>query len=111
MAGLGAGYAALALRDFIKVDMINPYPPRNYWTSLSLIINTPPGEVQPTHCIVLKGLLVLSIPSFIKFYGQAAVVALRKALVEFPAQAPKTPARDSLMLMQETTVRELRLAL
>lgn len=110
-AGLAAGYAGLSLRDFSKASYDNPYPPRNYWRTFSLIVNIPPQEVQPIHFITLRSLIIVQIPTFIRFYGQAAVIALRKALVELPAQAPQTPERDAIILMHETTLKDLRLVL
>ncbi|KAL1306640.1 hypothetical protein AAFC00_005316 [Neodothiora populina] len=111
MTGLGAGYGALALRDFSKSKNDNPYPPSNYWKSLSYIVNTPPTEAQPTHFYVLKALIDGYIPRFVGFYGQAGLVALRKALVDFPAQAPRNPARDAVLVMPETFKRDLKLTL
>ncbi|KAF1356742.1 hypothetical protein BDV97DRAFT_342547 [Delphinella strobiligena] len=111
MMGLGAGYAALSLRDFSKSRMQNPYPPVNYWKTMSYIVNTPASEIQPTHFIVLKALIDGHIHRFVGFYGQAALVALRKALVEFPAQAQKGPARDSVMVMPETIRKDMMLTL
>lgn len=111
MSGLGAGYAALSLRDFSRAKNANPYPPANYWKSLSYIINTPGAETQPTHFLVLKGLLEGYIAKFVQFYGQAAVVALRKALVDFPTQAAKSPARDTVAVMRDAVRREFGLVL
>ncbi|GAB7350842.1 hypothetical protein MBLNU459_g1373t2 [Dothideomycetes sp. NU459] len=111
MTGLAAGYASLTLRDFGKSSNVNPYPPRNYWKALSYIVNTPPSEAQPTHFVVLKALVEESIPRFIQFYGQAGLVALRKALVDFPAQAPDGPARNAVMVMPQTIKRDLKVSL
>lgn len=111
MTGLGALYGAIALRDFSKSKNESPYPPSNYWKALSCIINTPASEVQPTHFYVLKALVDGHIPRFIGFYGQAALVALRKALVDFPSQAARSPARDAVMVLPEGFRKELHLSL
>lgn len=111
MVGLGAGYAALSLRDFSKSRMQNPYPAVNYWKTMSYMVNIPASEIQPTHFTVLKALIDGYIPRFVGFYGQAALVVLRKALVEFPAQAEKGPARDSVMIMPENIQKDMMLTL
>ncbi|KAI6782993.1 Nucleoporin-like protein [Emericellopsis cladophorae] len=88
MTGLGAGFAALSLRDFSKTTKVNPYPPSNYWTALALILNTPAGETSNTHYVVLRAMLLGHEGRFIAFYGNAALAAIRKAVLEFPARAP-----------------------
>ena len=111
MSGLGLGYAAISLRDFSKSQNQNPYPPSNYWKTMSYIVNTPPGRVQPTHFHVLKALLDGYVPKFVGFYGQAALAVLRKALIDFPAQAPSEPARDAVLTLREQIQKEFRIAL
>lgn len=97
MTGLGAGYAAIALRDFARVKLKNPYPPSNYWTALARIINTPANEISDTQCYVLKAMIENHEKRFIQFYGTAAVAALRVALVEFPAKVQKKSAAVSAL--------------
>lgn len=87
MTGLGAGYAAIALRDFSKAKMINPWPPTNYWRTLSSIVDTPPEEASDTQYIVLKALIENSESRFLTFYGDIGRSALSVALVAFPARA------------------------
>lgn len=111
MTGLGVGYAAICLRDFSKAPNPHPYPPTNYWKSMSYIVNTPSAEAQTTHFIVLKAMVEGYVPKFVRFYGHAALVALRKALVEFPLQATKSPARDAVSIMPQTLQRDLRVTL
>lgn len=111
MAGLGVGYAALSLRDFSRSKNENPYPPSNYWKTLSYILNTPAGQVQSTHFYVLKALIDGYIEKFVQYYGQAALVVLRKALVDFPAQAAKSPARDAVAVMQHAIQKDMGLYL
>jgi len=108
MTGFGAGFAALSLRDFSKSKMQNPYPPRNFWRALAKIINTPPQAAQPTHFLVLKSMVECGAERFIGFYGQAALVALRKALVDFPSQAPKSVAAAAVSVLPEILERDLK---
>lgn len=84
MTGLAAGFAALALRDFSKSRLDNPFPNTHYWRALAAIVNVSPEEASQTHFVVLKALVEGYEGRFLEFYGDAAKVALRKALVEFP---------------------------
>lgn len=111
MTGLGAGFAALSLRDFSKTKLQNPIPNTHYWRALACIVNTPPHAATQTHFLVLKAMVENYAGRFIGFYGQAAVVALRKALVEFPAQAPKSVAASAVAVLPEVLKRDLRLTL
>lgn len=88
MTGLGAGFAAISLRDFSKASKKNPFPPSNYWSAVARIVNTPPDLVSNTQFTVLKAMVDGHESRFIQFYGNAAVAALRMALVEFPRKAP-----------------------
>ncbi|KLU92279.1 hypothetical protein MAPG_11225 [Magnaporthiopsis poae ATCC 64411] len=92
MTGLGAGFGAIALRDFSRSRNQNPFPPARYWAALARIVNTPANEMSDTQCLVLKAMIENYEQRFIHFYGNAAVAALRLALVEFPAKAPKMTA-------------------
>jgi nucleoporin GLE1 len=87
MMGLGSGYASICLRDFGKSQQaISPWHPTHYWQSMSVIVNTPPDQTSPTQFMVLKALIDQKEKSFLKFYGTAAMAALRLALVDFPAK-------------------------
>ncbi|KAH6689598.1 GLE1-like protein [Plectosphaerella plurivora] len=88
MTGLGAGFASISLRDFSKASKTNPYPPSNYWKAVAAIINTPAGRTTNTHYKVLSSMLDSHEARFIQFYGNAAIAALRMAIVEFPKRAP-----------------------
>src|SRR5207248_2586351 len=105
MTGLGAGFAALALRNFSKTKWRNPFPPREYWECLANIVNVPPHEVQPTHLIVLKSMVENAVERFILFFDAAAVAALRHALVDFPRALPErlrtTPACKAVEMLVE----------
>lgn len=87
MTGLGAGYAAIALRDFSKTQMRNPWPPSNYWRTLAAIVDTPPEEASNTQYTVLKALIENSEQRFLQFYGDIGRSALYVALITFPAKA------------------------
>lgn len=92
--GLGAGYAAISLRDFSKSKKSNPYPMSHYWTAMSQIVNTPPAEMSNTACTVLKAMIDHYEQRFLLFYGTAAVAALRLALVDFPTNAKSAGCGD-----------------
>lgn len=92
MTGLGAGFASISLRHFNRPNLKNPYPPSNYWRALAYILNTPAGEVSNTQYSVLRAMLEHNEQRFLKFYGNAALAALRLALVEFPKRAPEGSA-------------------
>lgn len=85
--GLAAGYAAIALRDFSRSKKSNPYPMHHYWQSFAQIVNTEPSEMSNTQCVVLKAMIEHYEQRFLQFYGNAALAALRLALVDFPANA------------------------
>ncbi|PKS07959.1 hypothetical protein jhhlp_006571 [Lomentospora prolificans] len=98
VAGLGAGFAAISLRDFSKANKANPYPSSNYWRALSTIVNTQPAEVSDTQYIVLKAMIDGHEQRFIQFFGNAAIAALQVALVEFPKKAPGSVAAGALQV-------------
>ena len=113
MSGLGAGFASIALRNFTKSRLQNPFPPTNFWECLANIVNTPPSDVQPTHLFVLKAMLENSVERFIQFYGSAALAALRLALIDFPSALPpklqQTAACKAITLLLDMLAREKNL--
>ncbi|RDA87690.1 hypothetical protein CP532_3799 [Ophiocordyceps camponoti-leonardi (nom. inval.)] len=112
MAGLGAGFAAISLRDFSKTSKTNPYPPSHYWKAFSLIVNTPAAETSNTQCVVLRAMIDGHDRRFIDLYGNAAIAALRLALVDFPQKAPpNSPAAGSLRALAEVLRAEKGLVL
>lgn len=112
MAGLGAGFASVALRDFSKSSKSNPYPPTHYWKALASIINSPKGETSNTQYVVVRSMIDGHEQRFINFYGNAAIAALRLALVEFPKKAPEnSSAAGSLIALAEVFRSEVGLAL
>jgi nucleoporin GLE1 len=112
MTGLGAGFAAISLRNFAKSKKTNPYPPPNYWVAMAKIINSPPEEISNTQCVVLKAMIQNYEQKFLDTYGSAAVAALRLALLEFPAKSPeKGAATNSLLVLAQMLKRDTGLSL
>lgn len=113
--GLGAGYAAITLRDFSKSKKQNPYPMTHYWTAFAQIVNTPPSEMSNTQCVVLKAMIDHYEQRFLQFYGTAAIAALRLALVDFPENAKnagcKHTAVESLVVHGKTLKAKVGLVL
>ena len=112
MTGLGAGFAAGALRDFSKTTRANPYPPSNYWIALAGIINTPHGEASDTQCLVVRSMIQGHEQRILGFFGTAGVAALRQALVEFPKKAKQqSPAVGALSALVDLCRADLGLVL
>ncbi|KAJ4326603.1 hypothetical protein N0V84_002937 [Fusarium piperis] len=112
MTGLGAGFASLSLRDFSKSSKKNPYPPTNYWKALAYIVNSPPNEISNTQYVVLRSMIQGHEQRFLNFYGNAALAALRLALVEFPKKAPQNAtAAGSLAALADVLKSESGLVL
>ncbi|KIW31450.1 uncharacterized protein PV07_03099 [Cladophialophora immunda] len=116
LTGLGVGYASIALRNFSKAKVSNPWPPVHYWASLAHIANTPPQEVQTSHLVLLKSMLENNaIERFVLFFGAAGIAALRQVAVDFPRTLPKElqekPATKTLVLMVEGWKKEKHFSL
>lgn len=112
MKGLGVGYASIALRDFSRSSNVNPWPPSKYWTSMANILNTKPAEISDTQCVVLRAMILLYEEKFVAFYGSAAIAALRKALIDFPAKVQnKTPNVAALQVLAQVYLRDMGLDL
>ena len=111
MTGLGAGYAALSLRNYEKVDRINPFPEYHYWQALSRITSIPPNQITQTHFVVLKGMIGGYEEKFLQFYGDAAVIALRHALVELPKRSPPSVASKALAGLADVLRKDRKLIL
>ena len=89
MSGLGAGFASLSLRNYETARTLrNPFPDYHYWQALARIANVPPGELTQTHFVLLKAMVEGYEERFVRFYGGAAVAALRFVLVELPGRVP-----------------------
>ena len=115
MTGLAAGFGALALRNYEKSKLPNPFPDYHYWMALARICNTPTNEITQTHFVVLKGMIENYEDKFIKAYGGAAVAALRVALVELPNRLPENMrggvAVKGVQALVEVMKKTLRLVL
>jgi nucleoporin GLE1 len=112
MTGLGAGFASISLRDFSKASKVNPYPPTNYWKAMAFILNSPVHEISSTQYVVLKSMIDGHEQRFINFYGNAALAALRLALIEFPKKAPqKSTAAGALQVLGDVLQRDKGLSL
>lgn len=112
MTGLGAGFAAITLRDFSRVKRVTPWPPTVYWTALAQIVNTPTSEMSETQCYVLKAMIANNEGKFLGFYGHAGIAALRSALVDYPARIPKaTAASETLKVLAMTISKDTGLDL
>ncbi|CAK7565111.1 MAG: hypothetical protein SEPTF4163_003020 [Sporothrix epigloea] len=104
MTGLGAGFAAMTLRDFTRVKRESPWPPTAYWTSLAQIVNTRPEEMSDTQCCVLKSMIADNESRFLGFYGNAGVAALRCALIDFPGRIQRSSAASETLKVLAKTV-------
>jgi nucleoporin GLE1 len=112
MTGLGAGFAAISLRKFASSKKENPYPPRNYWTAMARIVNTPSAEISNTQCVVLKSMIQNYEQKFVDFYGTAGLAALHTSLIEFPARASeKSASVESLEVLAQMLKRDTGLVI
>ena len=104
MTGLGAGYASIALRNFDKSKLKSPYPVYHYWRALANITNVPSDEATTTHFIVLKSLIENNEGRILDFFGNAGIVALRHAVIDFPA---RVKIRDSVAAKSVALLRDV----
>ena len=112
MTGLGAGFAAIALRNYEKTRLENPYPHYRFWQALAAIVNVPPQEATQTHFIVLKAMIENNETRFLDFFGDAGIVALRKALIDFPRQAAdNSVAAKAVAVLPDVLRRDKKLFL
>ena len=111
MTGLGAGFAALSLRNYEKSKLTNPYPAVNYWRSFSYIVNIPSSERSGTHCVVLKAMIENYEERFMMFYGDAALVALRYASLEYPQGMKEGMGQRALAGLADTMRKEKKIRL
>lgn len=106
MIGLAAGFAAISLRDFSRASKKNPFPPTNYWKALARIVNADPGDISATQLVVLRSMIDGYEQRFLNFYGNAAVAALRLALVEVPKKAPANSEAGATLRAMGDILRE-----
>jgi nucleoporin GLE1 len=113
MTGLAAGYAAMSLRDFSRSKVMkNPWPATNYWRSFASIVDTPPDQACSTQYTVLKAMIENHEDRFLRFYGDAAKVALYIGCVVFPARAvEKSVAVSALSVTADRLLKDVGLRL
>ena len=104
MTGLGAGYASMALRNFEKSKLRSPYPVYHFWRALANITNVPNDQATPTHFIVLKALIENNEARILEFFGDAGIVALRNAVINFPS---RVAIRDSVAAKSVALLRDV----
>jgi nucleoporin GLE1 len=110
--GVGAGYAALSLRQFSGK---NPaVPMADYWRAVAFICNTPSEALYPGHFMCLKGLLRDFIKKFLTFYGAPAKAVVRRATRSLPDRAPRErpgmkDAADIVRTMPDTWKRTVQI--
>ena len=112
MTGLGRGFAALTLRKINpKSPMVNVFPPRHFWKAFASIVNVPADAVMPTHYLVLRAMIEHHIKGILTAFGNVGIVALRKAIIEFPQQSriSDSVAARSLALLRDTLGNEQKL--
>jgi nucleoporin GLE1 len=88
--GAAVGWAALTLRDFSRVKTErSALPAWRFWAAVAALVNVPAARLQRSHAVALRALVDQQYAQlFVKFYGGAAVAALRRAVVEVPRAAP-----------------------
>lgn len=86
MTGLGAGYAAVSLRNYGKSKLTNPYPPINFWKAVMNITSVPAQDVTSTHFTVLKSMLANNETRIIELFGDCGLNMIRRASIGFPQQ-------------------------
>lgn len=107
MTALGAGFAALTLRNFGKTTRKNPFPNTLFWYAMHKILNIPPSELQETHVTILSAMLKSSAERLVGFFGHIGLALIRKAIVELPSQIPRqSMAVNQLKLLRDLYRRE-----
>ncbi|OJJ35420.1 hypothetical protein ASPWEDRAFT_110438 [Aspergillus wentii DTO 134E9] len=107
MTALGAGYAALTLRNFGKTPRRNPFPNTMFWFSMHKILSLPPSELQETHISLLAAMLRSSAERIVGFFGHIGLALMRKAIVDVPNNAPKqSMGVNKLKLLKDLYKRE-----
>jgi nucleoporin GLE1 len=100
--GASVGWAALTLRDFSRVrSERSALPAWRFWRSVAALVNVPPQRLQRSHAVALRALVDQYAHLFVKFYGRAAVAALRRAVVEVPASAPEGAGFEMVAVVRD----------
>ncbi|OJJ73820.1 hypothetical protein ASPBRDRAFT_122321 [Aspergillus brasiliensis CBS 101740] len=112
MTALGAGYAALTLRNFGKTARQNPFPNTMFWFTMHKILNIPPAEIQDTHVTLLSAMLKSSAERIVGFFGHIGLALMRKAIVELPDSLPRqSMSVNQLKLLKDLYKREKNILL
>ncbi|KAL3449601.1 hypothetical protein BJX65DRAFT_272687 [Aspergillus insuetus] len=107
MTALGAGFAALTLRNFGKTERKNPFPNTLFWDSLQKILNIPSSEIQDTHATLLSAMLRSSAVRFVGLFGHIGLAVMRRAIVDLPNSLPKqSMAVNQLKLLKDLYKKE-----
>jgi nucleoporin GLE1 len=99
--GLASGFAAITLRDFSRTREINALPAWHYWRALASIMNVPPAELTKTHSVIVRAMIDQYANHFVKFYGHAAIAALRLAVITRPDQAPEKAGFGAVKVVRD----------
>ncbi|PYH95945.1 GLE1-domain-containing protein [Aspergillus ellipticus CBS 707.79] len=112
MTALGAGYAALSLRNFGKTARKNPFPNTMFWFTMHKILSIPPAEIQDTHITLLSAMLKSSAERIVGFFGHIGLSLMRKAIVDLPNSLPhQSMSVNQLKLLKDLYKREKNIIL
>lgn len=107
MTALGAGYAALTLRNFGKTPRKNPFPNQMFWYSMYKLLSVPPDQLQETHISLLASMLRSSAERIVGFFGHVGLALMRKAIIDIPNTVPRqTMSVNQLRLLKDLYIRE-----
>lgn len=107
MTALGAGFAAITLRNFGRTNRRNPFPNDIFWHCLQKMVSIPISDIQDTHVLLLASALRAAPERIFGFFGQVGLGLLRRAIVDIPAGLGRTSmGLHQLTLLKEQYYRE-----
>lgn len=107
MTALGAGFAALALRNFGKTTRKNPFPNTIFWYSMHKLLSIPLDQIQETHLLLLAAMLRSSAERIVGFFGHMGLALMRRAIVDIPNNLPRqSTSVNKLKLLKDLYMRE-----
>ncbi|KAL4790258.1 hypothetical protein BDV19DRAFT_342724 [Aspergillus venezuelensis] len=107
MNALGAGFAALTLRNFGRAKRRNPFPNTLFWYSMHKILTIPPSEIHETQVVLLVAMLRSSAERIACFFGHIGLALMRRAIVDLPASLPhKITGITQLTMLKDTYKRD-----
>ncbi|MCJ1308161.1 hypothetical protein MMC25_001813 [Agyrium rufum] len=115
MTGLGAGFAAIALRNYERSTKANPYPASHWWRALhDITTGTDPADATATHFMVLKAMIEGQEKRILELFGKQGLLAMRYALVIWPGLCramgtARSPAAKGVLLLPEVFGREKKI--